>query len=310
QLAAERGKEVAVLVELKARFDEEANIQWARKLEDAGAHVIYGMAGLKTHCKVCLIVRQEKNKIRRYCHLSTGNYNERTAQIYGDLGLFTAHPRFGEDLTNLFNVLTGYSAPPKFHRIKIAPTDLRDTFINKIRREVNHVRDGKPGLLIAKMNALVDKQIILELYRASQAGVQIKCIIRGICCLKPGVKGLSENIEVISIIDRFLEHARIFYFHNNDQPEYWLASSDWMPRNLDQRVEVMFPILEPRHQQTVMTVLQTQLGDNVKARRFSADGTYVRVKNDRKKIRSQQVLYEIAGKLAKIYTVNESKIFK
>lgn len=310
QLAAERGKEVAVLVELKARFDEEANIQWARKLEDAGAHVIYGMAGLKTHCKVCLIVRQEKNKIRRYCHLSTGNYNERTAQIYGDLGLFTAHPRFGEDLTNLFNVLTGYSAPPKFHRIKIAPTDLRDTFINKIRREVNHVRDGKPGLLIAKMNALVDKQIILELYRASQAGVQIKCIIRGICCLKPGVKGLSENIEVVSIIDRFLEHARIFYFHNNDQPEYWLASSDWMPRNLDQRVEVMFPILEPRHQQTVMTVLQTQLGDNVKARRFSADGTYVRVKNDRKKIRSQQVLYEIAGKLAKIYTVNESKIFK
>jgi polyphosphate kinase len=300
QLAAERGKEVAVLVELKARFDEEANIQWARKLEDAGAHVIYGMAGLKTHCKVCLIVRQEKNKIRRYCHLGTGNYNDRTAQIYEDFGLFTCHPRFGEDLTNLFNLLTGYSAPPKFHRIKISPTELREYFVTKIRREIANAREGKPALIIAKMNAIVDKQIILELYRASQAGVAIKGIVRGICCLKAGVKGLSENIEVISIVDRFLEHARIFYFQNNDQPEYFMASSDWMPRNLDQRIEVLFPITEPKYQQMVWNVLQTQLSDNLKARRFQPDGMTVRVKNDKKKIRSQAVTFDLIGKAEKL----------
>lgn len=296
QLAAERGKQVAVLVELKARFDEESNIQWAKKLEDAGAHVIYGMAGLKTHCKVCLIVRQEGAKIRRYCHLGTGNYNDRTSQTYGDLGLFTSHPRFGEDLSNLFNVLTGYAAPPRFHRIKIAPTELRDVFISRIRREISHVRDGQSGLIIAKMNSLVDRQIILELYRASQAGVQIKFIIRGICCLKPGVKGLSENIEVVSIVDRFLEHARIFYFQNDGQPEYFMASSDWMPRNLDQRIEVLFPIKEPKYQQMLWNILQTQWTDNVKARRIMPDGSCVRVKNEKKKIRSQQVLYELAVK--------------
>lgn len=296
QLAAERGKQVAVLVELKARFDEEANIQWAQKLEDAGAHVIYGMAGLKTHCKVCLIVRQEKNKIRRYCHLGTGNYNDRTSQIYGDLGLFTCHPRFGEDLTNLFNVLTGYSVPSKFHRIKMAPTELREAFIGKIRREVSNAKEGKPAQIIAKMNALVDKQIILELYRASQSGVTIKLIIRGICCLRPGVKGVSENIEAVSIIDRFLEHARIFYFQNNDQPEYFLASSDWMPRNLDQRIEVMFPIKEPKYQQMLWSIVQAQWSDNLKARRFQQDGTTARVKNEKKKIRSQILLYDMAVK--------------
>lgn len=296
QLAAQRGKQVAVLVELKARFDEESNIQWAQKLEDAGAHVIYGMAGLKTHCKVCLIVRQEGSKIKRYCHLGTGNYNDRTSQTYGDLGLFTSHPRFGEDLSNLFNVLTGYAAPPRFHRIKIAPTELREAFIAKIRREVSHVREGKPALIIAKMNALVDRQIILELYRASQAGVQMKFIIRGICCLKPGVKGLSENIDVVSIVDRFLEHARIFYFQNDGQPEYLLASSDWMPRNLDQRIEVLFPIKEPKYQQMLWNILQAQLADNLKSRRILPDGSCVRVKNEKKKIRSQQVLYEMAVK--------------
>jgi polyphosphate kinase len=296
QLAAERGKQVAALVELKARFDEDTNIAWAHKLEDAGAHVIYGMAGLKTHCKVCLVVRQEKNKIRHYCHLSTGNYNERTSKIYGDIGLFTCHPRFGEDLSNLFNVLTGYLAPPKYHRIKMAPTDLRDAMIQKIRRETSHARDGREALIIAKMNALVDRQVILELYRASQTGVQIKLIVRGICCLRPGVKGLSENIEVISIVDRFLEHARIFYFHNNGQPEYYCASADWMPRNLDQRVEVAFPIKEPQFQETLWTILQTQLADNVKARRFQPDGTTVRVKSEKKKTRAQIALYELHGK--------------
>lgn len=296
QLAAERGKQVAVLVELKARFDEEANILWARKLEDAGAHVIYGMYGLKTHCKVCLVVRQEGKKIRLYCHLGTGNYNDRTSRIYCDIGLFTAHPKFGEDVSGLFNVLTGYSSPPRFHRIKIAPTELRDTFIGKIRREVSNRKDGKPALIIAKMNALVDRQIILELYRASQAGVTIRLIVRGICCLKPGIKGLSENIEVISIVDRFLEHARIFYFQNDQQPEYFLASADWMPRNLDQRIEVAFPVKEPKHQQTLWNILHAQLSDNVKARRFLPDGTTVRVKPEKKKIRSQMLLYEMAAR--------------
>lgn len=296
QLAAERGKQVAVLVELKARFDEEANITWAKKLEDAGAHVMYGMAGLKTHCKVCLVIRQEKTKIRRYCHLSTGNYNDRTSVTYGDIGLFSAHPRFGEDLTNLFNVLTGYSAPPRFHRIKIAPTELRETFVNKIRREVSNIRDGKPALIIAKMNSLVDKTIILELFRASQAGVTIKLVIRGICCLKPGIKGVSENIEVVSIIDRFLEHARIFYFQNDSQPEYWLASSDWMPRNLDQRIEVAFPIKEPKYQNLLWNILQIQLADNVKARKLLPEGIAMRVKNEKKKIRSQVVIYELFKK--------------
>ncbi len=296
QLAAERGKQVAVLVELKARFDEEANIQWARRLENAGAHVIYGMYGLKTHCKICLIVRHEKGKIRRYCHLSTGNYNERTSKIYGDLGLFTSHPKFGEDITNLFNVLTGYSTPPKFHRIKIAPTELRDTFIGKIRREVQHVKEGRIGMIFAKMNSLVDHQIILELYRASQAGVKIRLIVRGICCLKAGVKGLSENIEVISIVDRFLEHARIFYFQNHDQPEYYLSSADWMPRNLDQRIEVIFPVRDSRHQQTLWNILQAQWSDNVKARKLQADGTYIRVKGEKKKIRSQILLFEMTAR--------------
>ena len=296
QLAAERGKQVAVLVELKARFDEEANITWAKKLEDAGAHVMYGMAGLKTHCKVCLVIRQEKTKIRRYCHLSTGNYNDRTSVTYGDIGLFSAHPRFGEDLTNLFNVLTGYSAPPRFHRIKIAPTELRETFVNKIRREVSNIRDGKPALIIAKMNSLVDKTIILELFRASQAGVTIKLVIRGICCLKPGIKGVSENIEVVSIIDRFLEHARIFYFQNDSQPEYWLASSDWMPRNLDQRIEVAFPIKEPKYQNLLWNILQIQLADNVKARKLLPEGIAMRVKKKKKKIRSQVVIYELFKK--------------
>ncbi len=297
QLAAERGKQVAALVELKARFDEDTNIAWANRLEDAGAHVIYGMAGLKTHCKVCLVVRQEKGKIRHYCHLSTGNYNERTSRTYGDIGLFTAHPRFGEDVSNLFNVLTGYLAAPKFHRIKIAPTDLRDSIIQKIRREAANARDGKPSLIIAKLNALVDRQVILELYRAGQMGVPIRLIVRGICCLRPGVKGLSENIEIISIIDRFLEHARIYYFANGGQPEYYLASADWMPRNLEQRVEVAFPVKDSKYQEDLWNFLQLQLSDTIKARRFTPDGTTVRVKSDKKKIRSQVAVYDLYRKL-------------
>jgi polyphosphate kinase len=294
--AAEMGKEVAVLVELQARFDEEANISWARALEEVGAHVVYGLVGYKTHCKACLVVRQEADGIRRYCHLSTGNYNARTSGLYGDLGLFTCRESFGEDLTELFNLLTGYARPQKFHHLFIAPLDLRDAFVERIRRETAHARAGRPARLIVKMNSLVDQTLIEELYSASQAGVQIDLIIRGICCLRPGVPGLSEHIRVISIIDRYLEHARIFYFHNAGEPEYFLASSDWMPRNLDRRVEVAFPVLDPRLQTQLRHILDIQLADTAKARELLPDGHSRRVCLDGTvPLRSQERLYEFTA---------------
>jgi polyphosphate kinase len=234
--AAEAGKEVAVLVELQARFDEEANIRWARALERVGAHVVYGLVGFKTHCNACLVVREDPDGIRRYCHLATGNYNVRTAGVYSDLGLFTARQSFGEDLTELFNLLTGYTRPRKFHHLLVAPTSLRDELVARIRREADHARAGRPARLVAKLNSLVDRAIIEELYAASGAGVSIDLIVRGICCLRPGVPGLSERIRAISIVDRYLEHARLFSFENGGAPEYLLASADWMPRNLDRRV--------------------------------------------------------------------------
>ena len=294
--AVENGKEVAVLVELQARFDEEANIRWARALEEVGAHVVYGLTGFKTHCKACLVVRQEPDGIRRYCHLATGNYNVRTAGIYGDLGLFTSRESFGEDLTELFNLLTGYTRPRRFRHLLTAPSDLREGLIARIRREVEHVRAGRPGRLIAKMNSLVDRRLIEELYEASDAGVSIDMIVRGICCLRPGVPGLSENIRIISIVDRYLEHARIFYFANAGEPEYLLSSADWMPRNLDSRVEVAFPVLDPQLQGQLREILEIQLADTVKARRILADGTSERVEpNGRPPLRSQARLYEITG---------------
>ena len=244
--AVENGKEVAVLVELQARFDEEANIRWARALEEVGAHVVYGLVGFKTHCKACLVVRQEADGIRRYCHLATGNYNVRTGGIYEDLGLFTSRETFGEDLTELFNLLTGYTRPPGFRHLLLAPTHLRDELTERIRREASRARAGAPARIIAKLNNLVDRRLIEELYAASEAGVPIDLIVRGICCLRPEVPGLSENIRVVSIVDRYLEHARIFYFENAGSPEYLLASADWMPRNLDRRVEIAFPVLDPR----------------------------------------------------------------
>ena len=226
--AAEAGKEVSVLVELQARFDEEANITWARALEKVGAHVVYGLVGYKTHCKVCLIVRQEADGIRRYCHLATGNYNARTAGVYSDLGLFTCRETFGEDLTELFNLLTGYTRPQKFNHLLLAPIGLRDYFLAQIRKEADHARAGRPARVIVKVNSLIDPEVIEELYRASQAGVQIDLLVRGMCSLRPGVAGISERIRVLSIIDRYLEHARVFYFQNNGEPVYLLASADWM----------------------------------------------------------------------------------
>lgn len=291
--AAEAGKEVAVLVELQARFDEEANIGWARALEEVGAHVVYGLVGYKTHCKACLVVRRESDGIRRYCHLGTGNYNVNTGGLYGDLGLFTCRESFGDDLTELFNLLTGYTRPQTFHHLLIAPTNLRDDLIEYVRREAEHALEGRPARVVAKLNSLVDPTMIEELYTASQAGVEIDLIVRGICCLRPGVPGLSERIRVISIIDRYLEHARIFYFHNNGDAEFFLASADWMPRNLDRRVEVAFPVLDPQIQDQLMEILSIQLADTVKARTILPDGRSERVEPDPlAPVRSQQRLYE------------------
>src|SRR5882724_1443800 len=294
--AAENGKEVAVLVELQARFDEEANIRWARALEEVGAHVVYGLPGLKTHCKACLIVRQETDGIRRYCHLATGNYNVRTAGVYEDIGLFTSRESFGEDLTDLFNLLTGYTRPRRFRHLLLAPGALRDGLIERIRREADHARAGRPGRIIAKMNSLVDRRLIEELYGASEAGVGIDLIVRGICCLRPEEAGLSENIRVISIVDHYLEHARIFCFENAGEPEYLLASADWMPRNLDRRVEIAFPVLDPALQAQVRQILEVQLADTVKARRILGDGASVRMPADgRPPVRSQERLYELTA---------------
>jgi len=292
--AAESGKEVSVLVELQARFDEEANITWARALEEVGAHVVYGMVGYKTHCKVCLVVRQEADGIRRYCHLATGNYNVRTSGIYSDLGLFTCRETFGEDLTELFNLLTGYTRPQKFHHLLLAPMGLREHFIGCIRREVEHARGGHPSRIIAKINSLIDPAIIEELYVASQAGVDIDLIVRGMCSLRPGLSGTSERIRVLSIVDRYLEHARIFYFQNGGNPTCWLASADWMQRNFDLRVEIAFPVIDSQLQAKLRQILEIQLADTVKGWAMQSDGNYVRRRNgDSSQIRCQEKLYEI-----------------
>jgi len=294
--AAENGKEVAVLVELQARFDEEANIRWARALEEVGAHVVYGLPGYKTHCKACLVVRQEPDGIRRYCHLATGNYNVRTGGIYSDFSLFTCRESIGEDVTELFNILTGYTRPRRFRHLLMAPIGMRDAFQQRIRREAEHARRGEPARIVAKMNSLVDRTLIEELYAASQAGVRIDLIVRGICCLRPGIPGLSDRIRVISIIDRYLEHARAFYFHNGGHSEYWLASADWMPRNLDHRVELAFPVLDPRLQTQIREVLEVQLTDTAKAREVQIDGTSLRVRApDALPVRSQERLYGLVA---------------
>lgn len=275
--AAEMGKQVMVLVELKARFDEENNINWARKLEQAGCHVIYGLVGLKTHSKITLIVRRDEDGIRRYVHLGTGNYNDITAGIYTDFGLLTCAEGIGHDASAFFNMLSGYSEPLTWRKLVAAPYWLRPDTLRRIRQETRHALDGKPARIIAKVNSLVDEEIIGALYEASQAGVEIDLIVRGICCLRPGVQGLSENIRVRSIIGRFLEHSRIFYYHNDGQDDLFLASADWMPRNLDRRVEIMFPIEDEDVRARIMNVLKIQLADTDRSRIMQPDGSYLRV---------------------------------
>lgn len=273
--AAQRGKQVAVLVELQARFDEVNNIAWARTLESFGVHVVYGLPGLKTHTKTALVVRKEADGIRRYVHIGTGNYNTRTARIYTDLGLITCDEALAADISELFNSLTGYSRQREYRRLLVAPVNMRDRLMEMIQRETANARAGHGGRLIAKMNALVDSQIIEALYSASQAGVSIDLIIRGVCCLRPGVAGLSENIRVISIIGRFLEHSRIWMFGNAGEPEYYFGSADWMPRNLDRRVEVVTPVQNPLFQKRLQSVLDVCLSDNRQAWDLRDDGSYV-----------------------------------
>jgi len=276
--ARENGKQVAVLVELKARFDEESNINWARKLEREGVHVIYGLLGLKTHSKIALVVRKEGEHIRRYMHLATGNYNAVTAQLYEDIGMFTCDEDIGADATDLFNYLTGYSTKQDYRKLLVAPVNLREGMETLIQREIEHQRKGRPARLIFKMNALVDPSMIQLFYQASQAGLKVDLIVRGICCLRPGVPGLSENIQVTSIVGRFLEHSRVYYFQNGGHEQVYLGSADLMPRNINRRVEVLFPVREMRLIRYLRDdVLETCLNDNVKARLMNSDGTYKRV---------------------------------
>ncbi|MEO1689907.1 MAG: polyphosphate kinase 1 [Cyanobacteria bacterium J06631_6] len=276
--AAQNNKQVVALVELKARFDEENNIIWARKLEKSGVHVVYGVTGLKTHTKITLVVRQEKEKIRRYVHIGTGNYNPKTAKIYTDLGLLSCREDIGADLTDLFNFLTGYSRQKSYRKLLVAPVSLRGRMIEMINREAENCRQGKTGRIVAKMNSLVDRQVIQTLYEASQAGVQIDLIIRGICCLRPGLSDISENIRVISIIGRFLEHSRIFYFHNDGAEEIYIGSADWMTRNLSRRVEAVAPIESPEIFRDLQEILGVMLADNRKAWELKPDGTFVQRK--------------------------------
>src|SRR5580658_7195722 len=295
--AVENDKQVAALVELKARFDEESNIEWARALEREGVHVVYGLQGLKVHCKVALVVRQEGNLIRRYVHLSTGNYNSITSQLYTDFGMFTCDEEIGADCTDLFNYLTGYSAKAEYRKLLVAPIDLRPHLEQMIQREIDHQRRGERGHLIFKMNALVDTRAIRLLYEASQAGVKVDLLVRGICCLRPGIKGVSENIRVTSIVGRFLEHSRIYYFRNAGQEEIYLGSADLMPRNLNRRVEVVFPVRDPkliRHLRD--DVLSTYLSDTVKARHMQPNGSYARstIRAAQQALNSQESLIERA----------------
>lgn len=274
--AAEQKKQVTALVELQARFDEEANITWAQRLDAAGAHVIYGVIGYKTHSKAALVIRREPDGIRRYCHLATGNYNDRTARQYTDMGILTADPDFGKDISSFFNVITGYSLPPVWNYIEMAPTGLRARTIAMIRREVEKHTPDNPGLIRAKMNSLIDPKIIRELYKASQAGVKIDLLVRGMCRLRPGVPGLSENIRVRSIVDRYLEHPRIFHYHNGGAEEVYMSSADWMERNMDRRLELLFPINDSDCRKEALMVLDAGFADNTSAWRLLPDGIYSR----------------------------------
>ena len=307
ELAAENGKQVTVLVELKARFDEEHNIVWAQKLEKAGCHVIYGLVGLKTHSKIALVVRREEDGIRRYVHLGTGNYNDSTAKLYTDCGIFTCKESIGEDATAVFNMLSGYSEPSSWNDLVLAPYWLRDKFLYLIKREIKSVKEGGEGHIIAKMNSLCDAKIIAALYEASAAGVKIDLIIRGICCLRVGIPGISENITVRSIVGNFLEHSRIFYFENGGDYEVYMGSADWMPRNLDKRVEIVFPLLEDNIKKKALHILEVELADTVKARVMKPDGEYVRVDKRGKELINSQEQFVEEARAAVPKTVDESK---
>ncbi len=309
--AAENGKQVSVLVELKARFDEENNIVWAKKLEKAGCHVIYGLVGLKTHSKIALVVRKEEDGIRRYVHLGTGNYNDSTAKLYTDLGMFTCSEAIGEDATAVFNMLSGYSEPPSWNKLAVAPIWLRKRFLKLIKREMKHAQAGKEAFIRAKMNSLCDRDVIAALYEASAAGVQVDLVIRGICCLRVGIPGVSENITVHSIVGNFLEHSRIFWFHNDGQEEIYMGSADWMPRNLDRRVEIMFPVENETLMDQVRHILGTQLADNTKAHILKPDGNYEKIdKRGKRLVNSQQQFCEEArNALPKTVNVYQDRVF-
>ena len=309
--AAENGKQVSVLVELKARFDEENNIIWAKMLEKAGCHVIYGLVGLKTHSKITLVVRREEDGIRRYVHLGTGNYNDSTAKLYTDLGLLTCSALVGEDATAVFNMLSGYSEPGSWHKLSLAPIWLRDRFVELIRREKELALAGEEAHIQAKMNSLCDPEIIGELYEAAMAGVKIDLIIRGICCLKPGIPGISENITVRSLVGNFLEHSRIFYFFNGGEEEVYCASADWMPRNLDRRVEILFPVERPELKKEILHILEILLADNVKAHVLMPDGSYEKIdRRGKVSLNAQEYFTQEAKERARREeTVTESRVF-
>ena len=311
--AAENGKQVTVLVELKARFDEENNIVWAKMLEKAGCHVIYGVIGLKTHSKITLVVRREENGIRRYVHLGTGNYNDSTAKLYTDCGILTCSARIGEDATAVFNMLSGYSEPRTWNKLVVAPLWMRDRFLHLIEIERKNALEGRKARIVAKMNSLCDRGIIAALYAASAAGVKIDLIVRGICCLKVGIPGISENITVRSIVGNFLEHSRIFYFYSDGNEEVFMGSADWMPRNLDKRVEIVFPVEDEQLKEEVKHILQIQLEDNVKAHILQPDGTYEKVdKRGKMLLNSQDYFCEEATRRAKMKlpeTTADKRIF-
>ncbi len=307
--AAENGKQVTVLVELKARFDEENNIVWAKMLEKAGCHVIYGLVGLKTHSKITLVVRREEAGIRRYVHLGTGNYNDATAKLYTDIGLMTCSEAIGEDATAVFNMLSGYSEPRVWNKLTLAPLWLKDRFRYLIGREKKYALEGRPARIVAKMNSLCDQDIIAALYEASVAGVKIDLIVRGICCLRTGIKGVSENITVRSIVGDFLEHSRIFYFENDEHYEIYCGSADWMPRNLERRVEILFPVDRPELKEKLLHILQCQLNDNKKASVLRKDGTYEKAnKRGKQAYGSQEAFYEEAVAEAKAFFEEEEAV--
>ena len=293
--AADNGKQVTVLVEIKARFDEESNIQWAKTLERAGCHVVYGLVGLKTHVKMLLVVREEDDGIRRYLHLSTGNYNDTTARLYTDIGLLTVRDQLTTDASALFNVLTGYSLPPRWKAFAVAPYNLRETFLRLVQSEIDNASRGYEARIIIKINSLLDEECIKKLYEASIAGVRIDLIVRGICCLKSGIEGVSDNIRVISVVGRYLEHSRIFYFQNRDNPKFFLSSADLMPRNLDRRIEVMFPVEDERLRKRLKSILEIVLKDTVKARLQFPDGKYKKVdRRGKPLVNSQEMLHKAA----------------